>query len=60
VVPPVFGPKVSSIRLPDLSTTMTSSDEVKVITSKLTVPEIVTVVLSTVLTSSKSVPSRVA
>ena len=49
----------SSTKLADLSTKMTGSDEVKVSTSKLTLPEIVTVVLSTVLTSSNSVPARV-
>ena len=47
-VPPVVGPMGSSGINPDLITRMTGSDEVKVTSSKLTVPEIVTVVLSTV------------
>ena len=43
---------------PVLATTMTGSDEVKVTSSKSTVPEMVTVVLSTVTSSSNAVPAR--
>ena len=42
---------------PDLATTMTGTDEVKVTASKLTVPEIVPNVLSTVISSSNALPA---
>ena len=45
--------------LPDLATTMTGTDEVKVTTSKKTVPEIVPNVLSTVISLVNALPARV-
>src|SRR5215204_3176497 len=55
-VSPVVGPNFTSVS-PVLYTKMTGTDEVKVSLWKSTVPEIVTVVLSTVMSSSNSVPS---
>src|SRR5215218_4853543 len=57
MLPPVMGPMGSSAIRPDLITRMTGSDEVKSTPEKATVPEIVTVVLSTVTSSSNSLPA---
>jgi hypothetical protein len=60
-VPPVVGPTLGPRKLPDLTTKMTGTDEVKVSSLRPTVPEIVpTTVPSTVMSSSNSFPCGLA